>query len=133
TRNLLAQDALPAALRRAGEAARVMPPEYDELHQRLARTLYWAVAQHGSDRDITAYRKAFEAPPDDPALHRLLALHHEHAGDLATAQEWWAKYEADMQKEGVVSTADMALARALVWLHMGELAEEVTPPSAELR
>ena len=134
TRNLLAQEALPAALRRAGEAARVLPPERHELHQRLARTLYWAVAQHGNDRDITAYRKAFGAPPDDPALHRLLALHHEYAGDLATAQEWWAKYEADMQQDGVISAADTALACALVWLHMGELAEEADPPPpAELQ
>jgi tetratricopeptide (TPR) repeat protein len=133
TRNLLAQEALPAALRRAGEAARVIPPEYDELRQRLARTLYWTVAQHGDERDITAYGKAFRAPPDDPKLHRLCALHHQHAGDLAMAQEWWAKYEADMQQDGVVGAADTALARALVWLHMGELAEEAAPPrSAEL-
>ena len=129
SRHLLAQEALPAALRRAGEAARAMPPEYHELHQRLARTLYWAVAQHGDDRDVTAYRKAFGAPPDDLALHRLLALHHEYAGDSAAAQECWAKYEADMQQDGVGSAADTALARALVWLHMGELAEEASPPS----
>src|SRR5262249_43700920 len=127
TRNLLVQEALPAALRRAGEVARALPSEYHELHQRLARTLYWAVAQQGNDRDITAYRKAFGTPPDDPALHRLLALHHEHAGDLAAAQEWWAKYAEDMQHNGMVSAADTALARALVWLHMGELAEEAAP------
>lgn len=134
TRSLLAQEALPAALRRAGEAARVMPPEYHDLHQRLARTMYWAVAQHGSSRDITAYRKAFGTLPDDPALHRLLALQHEYAGDLASAQECWAKYEADMQQGGVVGAADTALARALVWLHMGELAEEAAPPPpAELQ
>src|SRR5207247_2459016 len=50
TRNLLAQEALPTALRRGGEAARGIPPESHDLHQRLARTLYWAVAQHGNDR-----------------------------------------------------------------------------------
>jgi tetratricopeptide (TPR) repeat protein len=134
TRNLLAQEALPAALRRGSEAARGIPPESHDLHQRLARTLYWAVAQHGNDRDITAYRKAFGAPPDDPALHRLLALHHEYAGDLASAQEWWAKYTADMQQDGIVGAADTALARALVWLHMGQLAEEAAPPPpAELQ
>jgi tetratricopeptide (TPR) repeat protein len=128
TRHLLAQEALPAAVRRAAEAARAMPPECHELRQRLTRTLYWAVAQYGNERDILAYRKAFGTPPDDPELHRLQALCYEHAEDLIAAQELWARYEADVQRRGLGGDADTALARALVWLRMGELAEKVSPP-----
>jgi tetratricopeptide (TPR) repeat protein len=125
---LLARGALPPALRRAGEAWQALPPECHELRERLARLMYWEVAQRGSDREIEMYARALEAPPEDPELHRLRALQCEQQGYTADAQDHWAAYERSLTQHNIVSATDVALARSLLWLHMGELAEEDGPP-----
>lgn len=127
-RNLLARGALSTALHRAGEAQRALPPECHELRQRLARIMYWEVAQRGSDREIKLYARVLGAPPDDPELHRLQALQCEQQGYTADAQDHWAAYERSLTQHNVVSATDVELARSLLWLHMGELAAADSPP-----
>jgi tetratricopeptide (TPR) repeat protein len=127
-RRLLARGAVPAALRRAGEAMPTLPSESQELRQRLARTLYWEVARRGSNNELKTYVRVFGVPSDDPELHRLRALQCEQADSPAAAQRHWAAYEQGLTQHAMVSATDLELARSLVWLHMGELAEEDSPP-----
>jgi tetratricopeptide (TPR) repeat protein len=127
-RSLLAQEQFPAALRRAAEALRAMPAAHQEWRQRLARLLYWEVVRHGRDRDIPVYAKIFGALAEDPELHRLRALHAERHDEPAAAQENWSAYEQNLPRYEHLRPEDRDLARALLWFHMGELAEAEEPP-----
>jgi tetratricopeptide (TPR) repeat protein len=129
--NLVGRGKLPTALRRAGEAWSAIPGEQVEVRQRVQRTLYWEVARHGTVRDVNTYVRLFGGPSDDPELHRLWALHDERRDDLPSAQEWWRAYERDLAQDAMISAEDEALARSLVWSHMGQLAEHSRPPLPE--
>ena len=127
-RGILARGTLVTALRRAGEARQALPPECQHLRERLARVMYWEVVRHCGDREIDIYTRGLGAPPEDPELHRLLALQCEEQDYIAEAQDHWAAYERSLTQHSIVSATDAELARSLVWLHMGELAEEEAPP-----
>lgn len=99
------------------------------LAQRLANHFYWTILETTPD-DVARYRRVFGPPHDDPTFDRLLAIGHERGGDLPTAHEYWNAYQAAIAKHPKAWPGDTAaLARALVWVHMGELAESV--PSRE--
>ncbi|MFO0926832.1 MAG: hypothetical protein U0736_07290 [Gemmataceae bacterium] len=101
------------------------------LAQRLANLLYWAILDTSPD-DINRYRRVLGNPADDPTFDRLMAIGFERAGDLTTAHEHWNAFQDAITRHPHAWPGDTAtLARALVWVHMGELAESV--PTREQR
>lgn len=124
----LAQSDLAAALEHAWQAKTTIAAEHQELLDRVAHTLYWQVVRLGQEDDIDMYAETFDAPRDDPSLHRLHALVNERDEDYAAAQQAWAAYERDLAKHDIIRPkADLELARSFVWLRMGELADHSAP------
>lgn len=121
-----AQEDVGAAVRRAGDVLKALPPS--DVAARLPRVMYWVVAHVGSHEYFESYRRIFGPPSDDPHGHRLRAIQAENADDGREAQESWAAYDHDLADGRVVAETDRDLARSLVWLRMGKLAERYCPP-----
>lgn len=125
----LLQSDITTALRHAQTVNTSLPLDMQELQDRLSRMLYWQVARLGDEDDIALFSATFGAPPDDPSLNRLQALIDEQdIFFLDDAQAAWAKYEQDLLHHNIITPAsDRDLARSLLWLHMGEIAEKEAP------
>jgi tetratricopeptide (TPR) repeat protein len=101
-----------------------------QLVPRLATCFYWAVIHTGPD-DILRYQRVFGKPHDDPGFHRLRALAYDQASDLESAHREWQRYEAEIAERPEVFGSQTALARALIWLHLGRNAARV-PTAAQM-
>ncbi|WP_143310266.1 hypothetical protein [Candidatus Entotheonella palauensis] len=125
----LLQSDITTALRDAQMVNTSLPLDMRELQDRLSRMLYWQVARLGDEDDLALFSATFGALPDDPSLHRLQALIDEQDSFfLDDAQAAWAKYEQDLLHHDIIApTSDRDLARSLLWLHMGEIAEREAP------
>jgi tetratricopeptide (TPR) repeat protein len=128
TQRALGRQNLVDALNRAWEASQSMPAASQELRHRLAQILYWQVVQHGDEDEVEIYRRTFGPQPDDPSLHRLRALQFQHDDILDAAQDAWALYEQELTQRLPLNPDERDLARSLVWLQMGHLAAQQTPP-----
>lgn len=125
----LLQSDITSALRYARRVNTTLPADLQDLRDRLAGMLYWQVARLGDEADIESFSETFGALPDDPSLNRLQAFMDEQDRFfLDDAQAAWAKYEQDLVHHNIITPAsDRDLARSLLWLHMGELAEKESP------
>jgi tetratricopeptide (TPR) repeat protein len=93
--------------------------------------MYWAILRTGPD-ELPRYHRVFGAPPDDPTFNRLRALAMDQGGDLEGAHEAWQMYEQEIARNSSAWPGEQAnLARALIWLQMGDNAASV--PEAEQR
>ncbi len=126
----LQQALLESDITTALHHAKTASPELSEaLRDRLSRMLYWQVARLGDEDDIQRFSKTFGAPADDPSLNRLQAVMDEQDPFfLDESQAAWAKYEQDLvQRDIIAPETDRDLARALLWIHMGQIAEKESP------
>jgi tetratricopeptide (TPR) repeat protein len=125
----LLQRDITTALRQARKVTTTLPKAMRDVAARLSRILYWQVARLGDEDDIKSFSRTFGAPPDDPSCNRLQALINEQdTFFLDDAQAAWARYEQDLQRHNMITPAtDRDLARSLLWLHMGEMAEQASP------
>jgi tetratricopeptide (TPR) repeat protein len=125
----IAEAKIGQAVRRAGDVLDALPESLaTTVRPRLARVLYWVVAHRGENDHLQTYRRIFGSLPDDPHEHRVRAIHAEEYDDEEVAQELWSAYEQDIVGCGLVADADCDLARSLVWLHMGQIAERCDSP-----
>ncbi len=122
----LLQSDIATALRHAQKVNTSIPPD---VRDRLSRMLYWQVARLGDESDIVLFSETLGALPDDPSLNRLQAyLDQQDSFFIDHAQAAWAKYEQDLLQHDIIMPAsDRDLARSILWLHMGELAEKESP------
>jgi tetratricopeptide (TPR) repeat protein len=120
---------ITTALHHARRVNSSLPADLREVGNRLSRMLYWQVARLGDEDDIKHFSTAFGALPDDPSFNRLRALIDEQDPFfLDDAQTAWARYEQDLLRHDIITPAsDRDLARSLLWLRMGEMAEQESP------
>ncbi len=117
------RNGLAAAFRQLDGLLPVVRQQAPQLVPRLARFFYWAMLKTGPD-DILRYRRIFGAPADDPNFHRLQAVALERGSDLEGAHEAWKDYEKEVARFPWPAE-EVKRARALIWLHMGENAQQV--------
>lgn len=111
---------------RAAEAVLPMLRASSPGHaRRLASVLYWAILDTSPD-DLSRYKRVFGVPPEDPEFHRLQAVAFDLAGEPNESHRFWHQYEQDVAaRPAMWPEEDRSLVRALVWVHMGELASRV--------
>jgi len=127
---LAAQDDLGAAVRRAGDVIRSLPhSDGAAIRSRLPRVMYWSIARSGENQHFESYRRKLGPPMDDPRGNRFHAIQAEHDGDDSEAQGSWAEYERDLADGGIVPESHRDLARSLISLRIGRIAERCCPPS----
>lgn len=101
------------------------------LVPRLAGCLYWSIMEHRPE-ELLRYKRVFGAPPDDPEFARITAMAMEREGGLGEAHKSWQRYEKFLAEQRNVFPGEQGpLARALVWLKMGENAASI--PDKEQR
>lgn len=119
----------PQSVARAYRAAEQLYPALKlrspKLADRLARCFYWSLKQSGPG-EIPRYRRVFGSPPDDLDFHRLCALAFQESGSLDGAHDHWQKYEKEVASRAELWPGEQGtLARALIWLRMGEYASSI--------
>lgn len=116
------------------QAALVMPAlrqSAPAVAARLGRALYWCVLKAGPGA-LPAFRKAVGHIEEDPQSHRLIAMGCEGGDAWDRANEAWRAYEQDILSGKVrAAPAEVPIARALLWLRMGQNASRV-PTQAEV-
>jgi tetratricopeptide (TPR) repeat protein len=125
----VAEEEIGAAVRRAGDVIKGLPADVAAIRSRLSRVIYWAVVHWGAHQQVESFHRILGPLPDDPHGHRLRAIQAENADESCEAQEAWAAYEQDLAECHVVAESDRDLARSLVWLRIGEIAERTCPSS----
>jgi tetratricopeptide (TPR) repeat protein len=123
-------ESLGRAFRLAEQALPALRAQAPHLVGRLAHCMYWAILKSGPD-ELPRYRRVFAAPPDDPNFSRLEAVAFDEGGSLENAHKAWQRYEREIAQAPQAWPGGQAeLARALIWLRMGENAAAL-PDEAE--
>lgn len=99
------------------------------LVPRLATCLYWMITRFGPD-ELPRYVRIFGKPTEDPEFDRLSATAMEERGDFEGAHERWLDYEKFIASHPNLWPDEQGkLARALIWLKMGENAATIPTPA----
>jgi hypothetical protein len=107
-----------AAVQKQQADLRALPPD---LLDRLARSLYWALMP-APDEERLRFKRTFPVPREDPKFLRLAALAQERNDDPYSAIELWQAYEKQVAGDATLWGPDSQRVRALLWVHMGQLA-----------
>lgn len=99
------------------------------LSKRLTEALYTPLLQEAqtclSNGEQTKWVGKFthllDPPIFDPHWNRLWALAHEHTEVSHRAESFWLKFVEDLPETGQIQHADLPVAKALVWSHLGQL------------
>jgi tetratricopeptide (TPR) repeat protein len=122
---LVNQESLAPAFRQAEALLPALRVEAPHLLPRLATCFYWAVLEGGPD-NIPRFQRVFGKPPDDPNFNRLSALAYDRSHQPEQAHRHWHLYEQEIAAHPEVWVGSRGeLARALIWNHMGEIAESL--------
>jgi tetratricopeptide (TPR) repeat protein len=114
------------AWRSVESALRALRKQAPNLIGRLAQCFYWALPTAGGPRDLDRYLRIFGPLSEDPKGDRVRALALEHAGEPDQALLFWKDYEQWIATNPPGwSPEEAQRARALLWLHMGELGTKI--------
>jgi tetratricopeptide (TPR) repeat protein len=120
---------LVQALAKAPQLLPLLRTQAPNAVPRLAACFYWAIVNHGNFEDVADFTRHFGTPADDPTCSRLHALACERRGLPAEAHQFWQQFEKRLaQHPEAWPGTQAARVRALVWRHMGEIAERAEPP-----
>ncbi len=126
------RDTLQPAFAKCARLVSQFRESYPAEIQRLAQVMYWTIGQRGRPEDLRRFTRVFGPLPEDPQFARLEAVILEGTEQFEQAHERWQQYE-----RFIASHLDRwpeeqgKLARAMIWLRMGENAVTCEPEESE--
>ncbi len=116
---------LHAAFRLVEQFLPAMKQSHPQLIDRLQQFMRATIIRSGGPSDMQTYLRTFGAPREDPALARVISLAQEQHGILDEAILNWRAYTVFVETStGLWSPEKKNLILALLWEHIGKLAEE---------
>lgn len=120
-RELLPEDNLAPAFRKAEAILPSLRRDHPDLAARFAQCFAWTIIDHGQPEDLERYLRLFDAPADDPLLHRLEAISLEARGLWPEAHKAWQNFihhvaHSPNHWHGTIGTR----VQAMIWSRMAE-------------